>query len=143
MRAAYLLAFVLACGGGEDGGGMKDATLIDGPPRDAAPDAPPDAMSSVIRVDPCPPDADLAATITTSNFAFTPANVSINVNDIVKLAPENIHNVIPHPMKPSDDGLRSGPVGGPARCVQFTTTGTFNYRCGPHSSMEGVVQVTN
>jgi plastocyanin len=143
MRAAYLLLFVLACGGGGEGGDKKtDAATVDGPPRDAAPDAPPDAPSSVVRVDPCPPDNQLAETVTTSNFVFTPANISINVNDIVKFAPEAIHNVIPHPTKPSDPGLRSGATG-EVRCLQFTMTGTFNYRCQPHASMEGVVQVSN
>ena len=142
-RTAYLLLFVLACGGGGDGGGNKDATTIDGPPRDAAPDAPPDALSSVVRVDPCP--ANVAETVTTTNtpnFAFVPSSITINVNDVVKFSPGSIHNVVPHPTKPTDPGLRTGATG-EERCLQFTMTGTFNYRCGPHPSMEGVVQVTN
>ena len=134
MRALWLLGLI-ACGGGGDGG--KDGATVDGPPRDAAPDAPTDAPTAVRRVD-CPTMPD--ATITTNNFAFMPLTVSINVNEIVMLMPEDIHSVIPHPSKPSDPGLRNGATG-EVRCVQFTEVGTFNYRCGPHASMEGVVTV--
>ena len=137
MRALWLLCLV-ACGG-DGGGGGKDGSTTDGPPRDAAPDAPPDAPTAVRRVD-CPPQPD--ATVTTSNFMFTPATVSIKVNNVVRFAPELDHNVIPHPTRPSDPGLRSGQLG-EVRCLQFTTAGSFNYRCQPHGGMEGVVQVTN
>ena len=136
MRRLLLLG-LFACGG--DGGSAKDAASIDGPPRDAAPDAPPDAPTAVRRVD-CPNAPN--ATVTTTNFMFMPATVSVPVDGIVKFMPENIHNVVPHPTKPSDPGLRSGATG-EVRCLQFTTSGAFNYRCGPHASMEGVVNVTN
>lgn len=36
----WLLAWVLVGCGGDDGGSAKDASSIDGPPRDAAIDAP-------------------------------------------------------------------------------------------------------
>jgi len=134
----WLLALVLlGCGGDENG--AKDATNIDGPPRDAAIDAPPDAPTAVRRVD-CPSAPD--ATVTTASFQFTPASVSINVGDIVKFAPENIHRVVPHATKPTDPGMSSGATG-EIRCLQFTETGEFNYQCGPHPSMMGVVQVSN
>ena len=78
----------------------------------------------------------------TSSFMFAPASVSINVNEIVKFAPENIHRVVPHATKPTDPGLNSGATG-EVRCLQFTQVGEFNYQCGPHPSMMGVVQVSN
>ena len=136
MRGLWLLCLV-ACGGGGDGG--KDGATVDGPPRDAAPDAPTDAPTAVRRVD-CP--AQPNATVTTSGFMFTPMNITIKANEIVRFAPASEHNVIPHPTKPSDPGLRTGQLG-EVRCLQFTTTGTYNYRCQPHGGMEGSVQVTN
>jgi plastocyanin len=138
MRTLVLACLLVGCGG-DDGGTMQDGSLIDGPPRDAAIDAPPDAPTAVRRM-PCPTTP--AATVTTATFAWTPASVSIKTNQIVKFAPESIHRVVPHASKPTDSGMNSGAVG-EVRCLQFTATGTFNYQCGPHPSMEGVVQVTN
>jgi plastocyanin len=136
-----VVCLVAACGG--DGSTAVDASSIDGPPRDAAIDALPDAPTAVRRVEPCPEIvAQTVTTTNTPNFAFTPSNISISVGDIVRFAPANIHSVIPHPTKPSDPGLRNGATG-EVRCLQFTQSGTFNYRCGPHASMEGVVVVTN
>ena len=135
MRALWLVV-LMACGG--DGKPAADAAHPDSPLRDAAVDAPPDAPTAVVRVV-CPTNPD--GTITTSNFMFVPASLAIMKNQIVKLMPENIHSVIPHPTKPSDPGLRNGATG-EVRCVKFTETGAFNYRCGPHASMEGVVNVS-
>lgn len=131
-----LLLVASACGG-DEGSNAKDASSIDGPPRDAAIDAPPDAPTAVRRVT-CPDTPD--ATVTTASFMFMPMTVTIDQNEIVKFAPENIHRVVPHASKPTDPGLSSGATG-EVRCLQFTETGTFNYQCGPHPSMEGVVQV--
>ena len=135
----WLFACVLAgCGGGD--GDAKDATaMADGPPRDAAIDAPPDAPTAVRRVA-CP--ATPKATVTTASFMWSPMTVSVNVGDIVKFMPENIHRVVPHVSKPTDFGMNSGATG-EVRCLQFTQTGAFNYQCGPHPAMEGVVNVSN
>ena len=78
----------------------------------------------------------------TASFMWTPMSVSVNVGDIVKFMPENIHRVVPHATKPTDFGMSSGATG-EVRCLQFTTTGEFNYQCGPHPTMQGVVNVTN
>jgi plastocyanin len=139
MRVSILLwlAWLAACGG--DGSTDVDAARIDSPLRDAAVDVMPDAPSAVVRIA-CPTAP--AATITTSNFMWMPPSVSIKVNEVVKVAPENLHRMVPHPSKASDPGMSSGATG-EVRCLQFTTTGAFNYRCGPHPSMEGVVNVTN
>ena len=141
MRAWLLAGLLIGCGG--DGGDAKDSSSTDGPPRDAAIDAPPDAPTAVRRVDPCP--ANPARTVTTTdtpNYAFVPNDTSIKVNEVVKFAPGSLHNVIPHPTLPSDPGLRSGATG-EARCLVFTEVGNFNYRCSPHAIMTGVVRVTN
>jgi plastocyanin len=138
MRACLLACLLVGCGG-DDGGSVKDAPGVDGPPRDAAIDAPPDAPTAVRRV-PCP--ATPKATVVTASFMWSPASVPIKTNDIVRFMPENIHRVVPHASKSTDFGMNSGATG-EVRCLQFTQVGTFNYQCGPHPSMEGVVTVTN
>ena len=138
MRAG-LLAFLLVGCGGDDGSSVKDAPGVDGLPRDAAIDAPPDAPTAVRRVA-CPTTPK--ATVVTASFMWSPASVAIKTNDIVRFMPENIHRVVPHASKSTDFGMNSGATG-EVRCLQFTEVGTFNYQCGPHPSMEGVVTVTN
>ena len=139
MRTWLFACVLVGCGG--EGGDAKDASATtDGPPRDAAIDAPPDAPTAVRRV-PCP--ATPEATIMTASFMWTPSSLSVNVGDIVKVMPESFHRMIPHPTKPTDDGMNSGSTG-EVRCLQFTTTGEFNYVCAPHpQAMQGVVNVSN
>jgi plastocyanin len=144
LRATGLIA-ALALGLGAAGCG-SDAPPLDAPPPsdsatidaaiDAAIDGPP-AAATVVQVT-CPTTPD--ATVTTASLAFTPNAVTIQQNQIVRFAPESDHNVIPHPTLPSDPGLRSGALG-EVRCLQFTETGTFNYRCSPHAVMTGSVTV--
>lgn len=146
MRAFASILFMLVAGCGEDGKPAVDAAVTtDGPLLvDAAVDgptidAPPDPMATVMTVT-CPANPnDIAETVTTSNFQFTPKTITIAVNDIVKFSPENIHNVIPGAM-PTDPGLLTG-AAGEERCLQFTMPGMFNYRCMPHPGMTGSVTV--
>jgi plastocyanin len=134
LTAALALLVAAGCG--------SDAPPIDAPPpddsttRDAMIDGPPAAMTVVQVACPATPDA----TVTTASFQFTPSAVTIQQNQIVRFAPESEHNVIPHPTLPSDPGLRSGALG-EVRCLRFTQTGTFNYRCSPHPAMTGSVTV--
>jgi hypothetical protein len=140
MRTLLIACLVVGCGGGSSPPVEDDAASIDGPPRDAAIDALPDAPTLVQRVVcPTPPPQN---TVTTSNFMFTPATVNVVVGDIVRFMPENIHRVVPHMTKPSDSGMNSGSTG-EVRCLKFTAAGPFYYQCGPHPSMEGLVTVTN
>ncbi len=85
-----------------------------------------------------------AQTVMTSNFAFTPASVSISVGQVVKFAPENIHNVVPGNTNggsaTSDPGLSCSGAG-QVCCFMFTHAGTFGYHCGFHSGMNGTVTV--
>lgn len=137
-----LLACVAASCGGDEKGHAKDAATIDGPPRDAAIDAPPDAPTAVRRVD-CPSQpAATVTTTTTGQYAWVPADLTIEVGDIVQFDPGSLHRVVPHMSKPSDDGLSTG-ASGEVRCLQFTQPGTFNYQCGPHPVTEGIVRVAN
>ncbi|MDQ3340078.1 MAG: hypothetical protein M4D80_33380 [Myxococcota bacterium] len=137
-----LAAWVLVGCGGDDGGSVKDAPGVDGLPRDAAIDALPDAPTAVRRVV-CPVTPKATVTTTSSGqYAWVPTSLAVKANDIVRFMPENIHRVVPHASKPTDFGMNSGATG-EVRCLQFTEVGTFNYQCGPHPSMEGVVTVTN
>jgi plastocyanin len=139
MRLLLLACVVAGCGGDE--GKSEDAAVsTDGPPRDAAVDAALDAPTAVRRVT-CPSPMP-AALVSTSNFAFTPPLIMVKRDDIVRFAPESLHRVVPHASKMTDPGLRSGSTG-EVRCLQFTELGTYNYQCGPHPAMEGVVMVTN
>ena len=138
MRACLLACLLVGCGG-DDGGNVKDASSVDGLPRDAAIDAPPDAPTAVRRVA-CPPTPK--ATVTTASFMWSPASVMVIRNDIVRFMPESIHRMVPHATKTTDFGMSSGATG-EMRCLQFTEVGTFNYQCAPHPAMEGAITVTN
>ncbi|MDQ3368332.1 MAG: plastocyanin/azurin family copper-binding protein [Myxococcota bacterium] len=126
------IALVLLAGCSED-----NKPSVDAAPgvQDAVADAP--AAATVVTVD-CA-GVTPAATVMTSNFAFTPGVVTITVNAVVRFAPESVHNVVPG-AAPTDPGLRSGALG-EARCLRFTTAGTFNYRCQPHPNMTGTITV--
>lgn len=141
MRACLLACLLVGCGG-DDGGNVKDASSVDGLPRDAAIDAPPDAPTAVRRVTcPAAPKATITTT-STGQYAWVPMTLAVNQNDIVRFMPESIHRVVPHATKPTDFGMNSGATG-EVRCLQFTQVGTFNYQCGPHPAMEGVITVSN
>lgn len=131
MRATVLL--ILAACGGDDGGGkaidaakpndgkLADARLTDGPP--------PDAPTKVRTVD-CTqvlPSATVSAE--DGVFAFMPAAVTITANQSGEFTMPATHNVVPG-AAPSDPGLRV-PFSGDL-CLQFTETGTYNFKCGPH-----------
>lgn len=139
MRTRLIACLVVGCGGGSSPP-VKDATAIDGPPRDAAIDAPPDAPTAVRRVA-CPQTADATVTTETSGpYAFVPPDLTISVGDIVMFSPRSLHNVVPHDSLPSDPGLNSGATG-EVRCLQFTVAGEFNYQCSPHPVTTGIIRV--
>jgi plastocyanin len=86
----------------------------------AGPDAGP---SSVTRVD-CA-SADIAATITTSGFAYTPTAVTVGVGDVVEIHPSGSHDAV------ADDG--SFDVGfGEDACLRFDAPAAHTFRCTPH-----------
>ena len=137
---ACLLACLLAGCGGDDGGSVKDASGVDGLPRDAAIDAPPDAPTAVRRVA-CPPTADATITTTTTGqYAWVPDDLTMRVGEVVRIDPGSLHRASPHLVKPTDDGLTSG-APGEIRCLLFTQVGTYNFQCGVHPVTEGIVRV--
>jgi plastocyanin len=118
-RALSLLVALAACGGGGDD-----------PAADARP-GPPDAQSSSVIMMSCTgvtPDA----TITTSGFAFSPADLTITVGQIVRFTPGGSHDMT---------GAGIATVTGQETCLEFTEAGTFEYICSVHPTMEGTVTV--
>ncbi|HVK84306.1 MAG TPA: hypothetical protein VM513_09365 [Kofleriaceae bacterium] len=143
LFAILPLSLLLACG--DDGGGSSidakqiDAKQIDAPSDapidggmvDAPIDGPPmiDALQTVFTVT-CPNTPD--ATIVTSGSNYSPNAVTISQNGIVKFDMSGTnHDVVPLTTMATDPGLQVGL--GESECLQFTATGTFNFKCGPHS----------
>jgi len=89
----------------------------------------------------CPPSG--AADVTIQNFAFTPQNVTIGANGIVKWTDSGTTHTVTSGTSPTPDGrFSSGNLGtGDTFCVQFQTIGTYNYFCDIHPSMTGNVIV--
>lgn len=117
-----LLLFATACGGGGDG---DDTPTPDG-----------NSTATVMSVT-CD-GSEVAEVETTGGFRFSPDAVTITVGQVVKFTNASNHSVVPG-AAPTDSGLRAG--FGTSTCLQFTTAGTFNYKCNPHSSMTGSVTV--
>lgn len=154
MRLFAILPLTLLVACGDDGGSSidarqidanlnGDAVVIDGPPIDAPIDAPPmiDAMQTVLSVT-CPASPDASITVAQSGSAFEPSSVTIAQNEIVEfdMTTEDAmnHNVVPLTTQPSDPGLRVNY--NEKKCLQFTATGTFHFKCMPHG-FEGSVTV--
>ena len=124
-RVAFLALVLAACGSDStskkpDAAAQKDAAKL----ADAAIDAPQHVFAIT-----CPPAP--AATIMTNDgaFAYMPNSVTIAQNGIVLFIMSNIHDVVPDATN-SDPGLSVGFA--ESKCLQFTTTGTFGFHCGPH-----------
>lgn len=87
--------------------------------------------SPVARVD-CA-SATIAATITTSGFAYSPSEVTIGVGDVVELHPSSSHNAV------SSDGFFSVGFGEDA-CLRFDQAGAYDFLCTPHQ-FHGTINV--
>ena len=83
--------------------------------------------------------SELFTVESTGGFRFSPNNVTIPKDGVVKFESGSNHNVIPG-AAPTDPGLRISAFGATG-CLKFTATGTFNFRCQPHSSMTGSIIV--
>jgi len=89
----------------------------------------------------CPPSG--TANVTIQNFAFTPQTVTISANGIVKWTDSGTTHTVTSGTSPTPDGrFSSGNLGtGDTFCVQFPTTGTYNYFCNvfPYAMVGSVV----
>jgi plastocyanin len=80
----------------------------------------------------CP--ASGTTNVTIQNFSFTPQNVTISAGGIVKWTDNGTTHTVTSGTSPTPDGkFNSGNLGtGSTVCVQFPTTGTYNYFCNIH-----------
>lgn len=83
-------------------------------------------------------------TVTISNYAFSPAAISVKVG--TKVTWTNTDTVA-HTVT-ADDASGNGPDSqllqkGASYSFTFTKAGTYNYHCTPHPYMKGTVVVTN
>jgi plastocyanin len=73
------------------------------------------------------------------NMAFNPSSITVSVNTTVKWT--NKDNTA-HTVTSTTGAFDSGSVGsGGTYSHQFTTTGTYSYKCTIHSNMNGTVVV--
>jgi amicyanin len=86
---------------------------------------------------PAPPVAGTAVNIT--NFAFTPATLTVMVGDTVTWTN---HDEEPHTVVANDGSFHSPGLDNNATySFTFTNPGTFDYTCGIHPFMHGTVVV--
>lgn len=91
---------------------------------------------------PCPPSGTTNVTI--QDFTFTPDNVTISANGIVKWTNNGTTHTVTSGPSPTPDGkFNSGNLGtGATVCVQFLGIGTAQYFCAIHPTMTGSVTIT-
>ena len=107
-----------ACGGGDDSASGDDTADVDAPGGD----------EEVTNVD-CG-TATVAATVTTSGFAFDPETTTISVGDVVHFMPATGHNVVNAEFNVSTGG---------DECFQFNVTGTYEISCTIHGFTGDVI----
>ncbi len=120
-----------------------DAKLIDGKTVDAvrvidAPKATDAAqMSTVVVVANCTGVAtgDIATTITTSGFTFSPNTATIAAGKYVKFTTSGNHNFQNQPGATAASTFSSGSPGSQTNCLQFTVAGTYPFECIVHAGM--------
>ena len=91
----------------------------------------------------CPPSGTTNVTI--QDLLFTPDNVTISANGIVKWTNNGTTHTVTSGTSPTSDGkFSSGNLGtGATVCVQFFGIGTAQYFCSIHPTMTGSVTVTS
>jgi len=97
------------------------------------------AGPSALIVVPCPPSGTTDVTI--QDNSFTPDNVTISANGIVKWTNNGTTHTVTSGTTPTPDGkFSSGNLGtGATVCVQFFGIGTAQYFCSIHPTMTGSV----
>jgi plastocyanin len=111
------LVVVLAACGGDDGGGPADA------PNEGS-------ANTVAEVNPCPATPDAIVTTDNTSFAYMPMATTITQGQVVQFVMSSDHDVAPNTQVNTDGGLRVG--FGATKCLRFTASGTFGYKCTPH-----------
>jgi amicyanin len=88
-------------------------------------------------------NAPVASTsVTISNFAYNPSNITIKKGSTVTWTNNDSTQHDIHPDNPSDEFKQSSLLSkGDTYSVTFNTVGTFSYFCSPHDYMKGSVTV--
>ena len=115
---------LVACGGGDEGGGV-----------DGGVDAP---VTTVMVVDPCPASPDATVTTNDSSFAYSPQMTTITQGQVVQFVTSSTHDVKPNTLQNTDAGLIVG--FSQTKCLRFTATGAFGFKCSIHA-FTGTIQV--
>ncbi len=78
-------------------------------------------------------------TITIKDFAFNPADLTVNAGDTVTFVNED---GAPHTATADNGGFDTGNLStGQSAAFKFSTAGTFSYFCAVHPSMKGSITV--
>lgn len=121
MKKLVVLAALVGCGGGGDGGN-------DAQPADTA------AGPKVELVSPCTGES---ATINTLDTRFDPTSVTVAAGQIVKFVNEVTHDIKPALTGTTDEALAVPE--GQTRCFRFNDPGTFGFRCAVHGFVGSIV----
>ena len=78
-------------------------------------------------------------TVTISNFAFSPANLTIKAGDTVMFTNEDS---APHTATADNGGFDTGNLSrGQSASLTFNAAGTFSYFCAIHPRMKGSITI--
>ena len=117
-RYIVLAAALVACDGGTMQ--MPDAKMVDA-----------GSTNKVVDVT-CPATPDATVITTDASSSYMPMATTISVNGVVKFTTSLSHNVVPNSLATlTDPGLNVG--FNTTKCLKFTMSGTYGFRCGPHS----------
>jgi plastocyanin len=89
----------------------------------------------------------MSTAVTIASFAFSPDSIKVAAGTTVIWTNEDSaqHNVVSMAADGSVDaaGVLNGPLLGQGESFSFTFSdaGSFDYRCAPHASMTGAVEV--
>lgn len=77
--------------------------------------------------------------VTIKNMAFSPADLTIGAGDTVTWVNEDRMR---HSAEDLNGAFDTGLLGnGDSASLTFGSSGTFNYRCGPHRNMRGSITI--
>jgi plastocyanin len=86
------------------------------------------------------PPASATVTITASNFAFSPASVTINRSDTVQWVLGSGSHTTTSGSSPNPDGGWNQQITAPVSIV-FSQPGQFSFFCQFHPEMQGIIVV--
>ena len=134
-RLSVVLVLLVGCGDDSGGGTRHDAAVVSDARVDATVvDAAPDAQQFVNTVTcPATPNAEIGVT----SGAFVQPQTTITQNQIIRFTMDQFHTAKPALTGTTDPGISVNQS--QVKCLQFTATGTFNFRCSIHGFTGSVI----